>query len=152
MPFHWSSVNCSKWLEFTKWNKLILLLKLPLLWWLKFAENSNCYSGRAIQACHWSLFSLLFTSSLFSILFWYYLYFLTSFFQVFQIGWVGWRVFPRFYPKMTPCYSLTTTHHGVNFGWVFLFILLSIIAIPMKIQLREFPPFHSTWKCVAYVN
>ena len=40
------------------------------------------------------------------------------------------RVFPRFYPKMTTCSSLTATHHGVNFGWVFLLILLSIIAIP----------------------
>ena len=67
-----------------------------------------------LQACHWSPFSLLFH--------------LLPIFGNF--GWVGWRVFPWFYPKMTPCSSLTTTHHGVNFGWVFLFILLSIIAIP----------------------
>jgi len=78
-------------------------------------------------------FPYFFTSSLFSVIFPSFLVlslFFNSFFQDFQIGWVSWRVFPWFYPKMTPCSSLTTTHHGVNFGWVFLFILLSIIAIP----------------------
>ena len=91
-------------------------------------------------------FPYLFTSSLFLLLFWYYPCFSTSYFQVFQIGWVGWRVFPWFFPKMTPCYSLTITHHGVNFGWVFLFISLSIIVIPNEDKTEGFCSFSFSMK------
>ena len=130
--------------------KYLLLCLCLCLIHLKYANATPFYMYyRPATDPHFPYVS---PSSLFPLLFWYYPYFFTSFLK-----------FSRLVELAGECSLHSTkewllaTHwpqhimESISGEYFFSFHYQSL-QFPMNIQLRDFAPFHSAWKCVAYVN